>query len=149
MEQIPDTIEREVLIHAPLERVWDLVSEPGWFINAGTVRAHTFRPDPERADVTIVTDPEYGDFAIETVESHEPESIVFRWRGGSVDEGRVVVNTRIEFTLRAVEDGTVLRVVESGWAAVDPTEEVAGEYRENTQGWESELQAAKSYVEQR
>ena len=40
MEQIPDTIEREILINAPMERVWALVSEPGWFINAGQIRAH-------------------------------------------------------------------------------------------------------------
>jgi len=149
MEQIPDTIEREILIKAPVERVWELVSEPGWFINAGTVRAHTLRPDPERADVTIVTDPEYGDFSIETVSSTPPQAITFRWLGGAVDEGRAVVHTDVVFTLTPVDQGTMLRVVESGWAAVEPTEQVASEYRENTQGWETELQAAKSYVEQR
>lgn len=125
MEPIPDTIEREILI-----------------------RAHALRPDPERDHVTIVTDPEYGDFSIETLESRAPERIVFRWLGGAVDEGKTVVTTRVEFTLRATADGTVLRVVESGWAAVDPSEEVAGEYRENSEGWESELAAAKTFLEQ-
>lgn len=149
MEQIPDTIEREILIHAAPDRVWDLVSEPGWFVNAGQVRAHELRPDPERENVTIVTDPEYGDFSIETVAATPPESITFRWLGGAVDGGRAVVNTEVVFTLTPVEQGTLLRVVESGWAAVEPTEKVAGEYRENTEGWEMELDAAKTFVEQR
>jgi uncharacterized protein YndB with AHSA1/START domain len=148
MEQVPDTIEREILIHAPVERVWPLVSEPGWFVNAGQVRPHELRPDPERDNVTIVTDPEYGDFSIETVSSAPPESITFRWLGGAVDEGRSVVHTQVVFTLTPVGQDTRLSVVESGWAAVEATEEVAGEYRENTEGWEAELQAAKSYVEQ-
>jgi uncharacterized protein YndB with AHSA1/START domain len=27
-----DTIERSITISAPLERVWDLVTEPGWWV---------------------------------------------------------------------------------------------------------------------
>ncbi|MGI9002113.1 MAG: hypothetical protein ACR2GH_10630 [Pseudonocardia sp.] len=30
-----DRIEREILINTPLDRVWDLVSEPGWWIGDG------------------------------------------------------------------------------------------------------------------
>lgn len=147
MEPIPDTIEREILIDAPVERVWELVSEPGWFINAGQIRAHGLRPDPARDNVTIVTDPEYGDFSIETVSATPPEAITFRWLGGAVDEGRAVVHTQVVFTLTAAGQGTKLRVVESGWAAVEPTEQVASEYRENTAGWDSELAAARAFLE--
>jgi uncharacterized protein YndB with AHSA1/START domain len=147
MEQIPDTIEREILINAPVERVWELVSEPGWFINAGQIRAHGLRADPERDHVTIVTDPEYGDFSIETVSSTPPQTITFRWLGGAVDEGRAVVHTDVVFTLTPVDAGTMLRVVESGWAAVEPTEQVAGEYRENSEGWDTELAAARAFLE--
>lgn len=149
MEPIPDDIEREILIDAPVERVWDLVSEPGWFINAGEIREHTLRPHPERENVTIVTDPEYGDFTIETVASTPPESITFRWLGGAGDAGRAVVHTQVVFTLAADGPGTRLRVVESGWSAVEPTERVASEFRENTEGWEAELAAAKTHLERR
>jgi hypothetical protein len=43
----------------------------------------------------------------------------------------------------------MLRVVESGWAAVEPTEQVAGEYRENSEGWDTELAAARAFLEHR
>lgn len=36
MSSIPDTIERTVLVAANVQRVWALVSEPGWWINSGT-----------------------------------------------------------------------------------------------------------------
>ena len=95
-----------------------------------------------------MTDPEYGDFSIETVSSTPPETITFRWLGGAVDEGRAVVHTQVVFTLTPAGQGTLLRVVESGWAAVETTEQVASEYRENTGGWETELAAARAFLEQ-
>ena len=34
---VSDTIEREIFIAAPVEKVWELVSVPGWWINDGTL----------------------------------------------------------------------------------------------------------------
>lgn len=148
MEPIPDTIERSILIHAPADRVWALVSEPGWWINDGQIRAHQLSQDPDRPGITVVTDPEYGDFTIETVSATEPESIVYRWLGGQEDSAAPVVSTQIRFTLEATSDGTLLRVVESGWASVEPSEQVRTEYRGNEEGWDQELAAARTQCEQ-
>ena len=32
---ISDTIQRDIVIAAPIDKVWDVVSVPGWWINAG------------------------------------------------------------------------------------------------------------------
>ncbi len=146
-EPIPDTIEASTVIQAPVDRVWQLISEPGWWINAGTIREHTLAPDPARPGTTVVTDPEYGDFTLETVAEDAPRTVTYRWRGGAGHAGRTVVRTEITFTVGPAGEGTELRVVESGWASVPPSEEVAAEYRENTEGWEAELAAAKAHLE--
>lgn len=143
MQTISDEIRREILIEAPLPRVWDLVSEPGWWVNAGEIREHEIAPVPGREGVVRVTDPEYGDFTIETIASRPPHEVSFRWLGGAGDGDRSVVTTVIAFTLREVADGVLVQVVESGWGDVEPTQKVASEYQENCRGWEAELQAAR------
>ena len=54
---VPDRIEREILIDAPVERVWQLVSEPGWWIGDGDPARRTVEHD---GDVVIVDFPPYG-----------------------------------------------------------------------------------------
>lgn len=147
MSSVPDEICREITIQAPIERVWRLISEPGWWVNAGGVRAHELTPPEGRDGVVRVTDPEYGDFTIEVLDSSAPRAISYRWLGGAGDGDRAVVRTRIEFTLRETDEGVVVRVVEQGWADVEPSERIAAEYEENSQGWEDELAAAKRHLE--
>ena len=49
---VSDTIEREIFIAAPAEKVWELVSVPGWWINDGALDlASVERLDDERAVV--------------------------------------------------------------------------------------------------
>jgi hypothetical protein len=53
----------------------------------------------------------------------------------------------VEFTLSAEGAGTRLRVVESGFAELDKTEElVAAHVAENTEGWLSELEELRTYA---
>ena len=147
----PDTIERDIRINAPVERVWSLVSEPGWWINEGTVRPHEIE---QRDGFVVVTDEKWGDFRIEVVESTPHERVVFRWLVSGEDEGADHTNaeglipTLVTFTLEAVDGGTLVRVVESGLAGADVTDEVRTRaYDDNVEGWETELAAAKSHVE--
>ena len=63
MTDTTDRIERQIDIDAPAERVWRLVSEPGWWINNGTIVEHKI----ERVgDLDIVHDPDHGEFPIRT-----------------------------------------------------------------------------------
>jgi uncharacterized protein YndB with AHSA1/START domain len=142
---IPNSIEREIRIDAPVERVWALVSEPGWWVNEGTVRPHRLE---ERAGLTIVHDETHGEFAFETLISEPHERIVFRWHptGGATDGH--IVPTVVTFTLRESAGHVVLRVVEAGFAEGDAPEEVRKDaYDGNTEGWEIELAAARAHLE--
>src|SRR4249919_1813509 len=59
-----DRIDRSIEIDAPAERVWDLVTRPGWWINEGAVD-----PEPDvhvDGSLTVLTHPKYGEFQLET-----------------------------------------------------------------------------------
>lgn len=40
-----DRIERSIWIAADADRVWQLVSEPGWWVNDGRITEHRVEPD--------------------------------------------------------------------------------------------------------
>jgi uncharacterized protein YndB with AHSA1/START domain len=131
-------ITREILVDAPIERVFDLVSQPGWWIGDGDRSAQTVSHD---GDVVTVDDPRYGRYPVLTVKSDPPRYIAFR----STDQGEVPgvdPSSLVEFFLTEHNDGTLLRVVESEFADLDGFD-VAG----NTQGWQVQLGFAKRDVE--
>jgi uncharacterized protein YndB with AHSA1/START domain len=132
-----DTIERELILPASLQRVWAALTEAdqlaAWF---GAQALVDLRPgglvsfvwDQPGAHVT-------NSGVIEVVEP--PRRFVWRWRTGP--EGEPM--TRVEFTLEEHPQGTRLRVVESGFASVPP------ERREqNMVGWQHELRDLEDYI---
>ncbi len=59
-------------------------------------------------------------------------------------------STVVEFTLTEITAGTLLRVVETGFASLHGTaEEQDKAVQENTEGWSSELAELKEYAERR
>ncbi|WP_422647265.1 SRPBCC domain-containing protein [Actinoalloteichus caeruleus] len=146
-----DRIERDILIEAPPRVVWDLVSEPGWWINGGEITPHEIQADGDAR--VLVRDPEHGVFAVETVDSRPHEYIAFRWYGGPSEAGRVAAlgpgnSTLVEFLLRPVGTSSVrLRVVESGFAELDETALLRRRMLDdNTEGWRQELAALHRHV---
>lgn len=143
---LPDTIEREVTINAPVDVVWPLVSEPGWWINEGEIREHTVEAIGD--NIWKVSDIKHGDWQIEVTESDEPRTVAFRWLAGEDDQGRAdQLRTLVRFTLEPTDDGTTVRVIESGFTTGTVDEKRRETYDANTQGWEIELAAAKTYLE--
>lgn len=143
---LPDTIEREITINAPVDVVWPLVSEPGWWINEGEIREHTIQAAGE--NVWKITDSTHGDFLIEVVESSEPQAVSYRWLAGEGDEhDQDQLRTLVRFTLEPVDGGTTVRVVESGFASGTIDQKRHNTYQANSEGWEIELAAAKSALE--
>ncbi|WP_305086527.1 SRPBCC family protein [Rhodococcus tibetensis] len=140
-----DRIEREILIMAPIERVYQLVSEPGWFIGDGDPSKRTITRE---GDVFVVSYPPYGRFPVLPVRADAPHYVSFR--GGDdpetpLDDGN---STLVEFFLSEHEDGTMLRVVESGFAAMYATaERRAAALEDNSRGWEMQLAIAKRDAE--
>ena len=129
-----DGIEREITINAPVERVWELVSQGGWWIGDGDRGRQT--RSREGDDIDVVVDPTYGTFRIRT-EKAEPHSYLsYRW----LDDSDERATTLVEFWLSEVDGATTLRVVESGFTSA--------EHREgNIKGWGMQLSVAKAECE--
>jgi len=136
-----DTIEREITISAPLERVWDLITQPehvgAWFGDAGA------EIDLRPGGALTLRWEEYGTVH-GRIERLEPMTLFsYRWApykdpGG--DEPVDGNSTLIEFMLSETGEGTRLRVVESGFSSLDATPERQQELRQgNVDGWAIEL----------
>jgi uncharacterized protein YndB with AHSA1/START domain len=143
-----DSIEREVVIEAPVARVWELVTEAEhlgrWFGDAGA------EVDLRPGGAMELRWSEYGTSRglIEAVEA--PRLFAFRWAPfkdpGGVDptDGN---STRVEFTLREEGQSTRLRVVESGFETLATSEEQRRENLDgNTEGWRMELGELQEYA---
>ncbi len=138
-------IEKDIQISATPQRVWDLVSEPGWWINDGTYTEHLI----ERRDgITHVTDPTHGVFPLVVVEEREPHYIAFRWLARTAEPVPDGPGTLTEFWIEAREGGVLLRVRESGFESLGEDEAaLAKTVADNTSGWEKELGVARAHAE--
>jgi uncharacterized protein YndB with AHSA1/START domain len=134
---VPDTIERELILPVPPNRVWEALTRPeqlsAWF---GTHASLDLRPGGALSfswDQLELHGTNSG--VIEVVEP--PHRFAWRWRSGPHDEPM----TRVEFTLEVHPQGTRLRMVESGFASLR-----AVRHSGNTQGWERELADLVAYI---
>jgi len=136
-----DRIERSIEIDATAQRVWALVQRPGWWINEEEVD-----PDPELRQedgYDVLVHPKYGEFRLQTLERDEPRYIRFHW----VDNVAPEAGTTVEFWIDERPGGVTLRVVESGFETLQKDRAaIDNQIRENTHGWEVELEAAKRFV---
>ena len=140
-----DRIEREILIDAPIELVWRLVSEPGWWIGDGD-RSHQIVTHV--GDLVVIDDPRYGRWSVLPVSSQAPHHVSYRWPVVAGQPLEPATSTLVEFFLSEHGDGTRLRVVESGFAslAVPPEGRVAS-VEGKTAGWRQQLDVAKRDAE--
>src|SRR5580698_2419722 len=74
---VSDAIERDVFIAAPVEKVWELVSVPGWWINDGTLDLDSVEWVAD--DRAVVHHADAGDFLVERLQVEEPRTATFRW----------------------------------------------------------------------
>ena len=142
-----DRIERETLIAAPLERVWSLVAQPGfWVADKASLPGTVAR----EGETMTAKNPEYGDFPVRVERVEPPTYLTYRWASAFPgEELREDNSTLVEFTLAAEEGKTRLRVVESGFAALAGSEEQRRKsVQDNTGGWPLELDALKARAEQ-
>lgn len=137
---IPGRIEREVMIEAPIDAVWRIVTEPEhiaeWFSDEVTLDAR-----PKGLGVLTFNNAEGKPHAVQpfTVEAIEPTSrFAIRWcYDESVDEPRAGNSLLIEFLLDGEDEKTRLRVVESGFDTISWDEATAKAcYDEHVGGWD-------------
>lgn len=144
---VPDEIVRSIRIAADAQTVFDIVSEPGWFINDGTYREHSIDSDGTTARVT---DPVHGTFEIGIVELDPPRHAVFRWLGGDAGAIADAPQNIVAFTIEPDDDGVVLTVRETGFASLDADAvDRRRRFEENSAGWEEELLVARDRARDR
>ena len=120
MTPVPEKIERETVIAAPVARVWKLLTEADhlgtWFGDAGA------EIDLRPGGTLELRWAEHGTVHAR-VESVEPERLFsYRW-ASSQNTGVIELgdgnSTLVEFSLSPEGDDTRLRVVESGFSGLD------------------------------
>jgi uncharacterized protein YndB with AHSA1/START domain len=146
---VPDHIERETFIAAPVERVWALITEAEhlgrWFGDAGA------EIDLRPGGAMVLRWDEYGTSRGRVVDVEPRTRFSYRWAPFNDPGGEEPVegnSTLVEFTLQPDGDGTRLRVVESGFASLDTTDEQrVANHKGNTTGWEHETDELREYAE--
>ncbi|MFL6163743.1 MAG: SRPBCC domain-containing protein [Jatrophihabitantaceae bacterium] len=140
-----DTIERSIAITAPLERVWELLTEPGWWVPTD----HPVQADRTPGTVVVRESEKWGRFPVEVVELRPMTYAAFRWAstfpGDELSAGRT---TLIEFTVTPTEDGVAVSVVESGFAKLEAPDDLKSQsFESNSGGWTQELESLRTRAE--
>jgi uncharacterized protein YndB with AHSA1/START domain len=148
-----DRIRKQVVLRAPLERVWRAVSDAktfgqwfgfdfeGEFVAGKTVRG-TLRSD----------DPDYngliGEFAIDRIEPMRLFS--YRWHPFAIQRGVDYSHepmTLVVFELEAAAGGTKLTITESGFDAI-PAGRRGDAFEANDEGWTTQVERIEKYLAQ-
>lgn len=150
MNTSTDRIERQIHIKAPRSKVWralaDAESFGDWFGVA--LKGKRFvAGEPCEGNITY---PGYEHLVWKVmVERIEPERLLsFRWHPYAVDPNVDYSNesaTLVEFELEETTDGTVLRLVESGFDQI-PLHRRSEAFRMNSNGWDMQMKNIEVYV---
>lgn len=144
-----DRVEKQILIRASRARVWRALADSQkfgeWF---GVKMNGPFVPG-QRVTGKI-THPGYEHLTFEiTVEKMEPEKIFsWRWHPNAIDPKKDYSSeptTLTVFELSDAGDGTLLKVVESGFDGI-PLARRMEAYRGNEEGWSIQVVSIEKYV---
>jgi len=141
---IPSSIEKEVVIEAPLEVVWRVVTDPEqirqWFADEAEVELRVGGSGRLRF--------KSGDSYQLQVEALErPRRFAFRWVQPEGSPARADNSMLVEFMLEPAAGGTRLRVVESGFDTIDWSEPEKAKYAEgHSRGWQVLLGRLRDYA---
>ncbi len=145
-----DRIEREITIAAPVERVWAGLTAPehvGQWFGSGKPTQIDLRP----GGVMVLDHGENGVFPTLIEETNPPRYFSYRWASAYPGEPATEDNsTLVEFTLDPDQDGTRLRLVESGFATLDIPEDrrAQASQESHSDGWTEALKGLRQYVEE-
>jgi uncharacterized protein YndB with AHSA1/START domain len=145
-----DRIEKQIQLRAPRSRVWRALTNAeefgrwfgvkmeGAFAPGATVRGKITHPGFEHGPPMEIV-----------IERIEPEELFsYRWHPYGIDpkvDYSKEPTTLVEFRLRDEAGGTLLTVVESGFAQI-PAHRRAEAFRMNTGGWEAQMKNIERHV---
>ncbi len=140
-----DRIERRITIRATQDKVWQLVTRPGWWLPGS-------KADPARGPgrTTVEYSGDHRPYVVDVVRVEPQGYASFRWSsafGGAVPgPGK---STLVEFYVRPVGDEIGVTVVESGFASLDLPESLREDaMKGNEGGWQYELASLRIKAEQ-
>lgn len=160
MSSSTDRIEKRVLLQAPLERVWNAISDAqefgSWFgvrfdgpFVAGEHLTGQIVPTTVDPEVAESQKPYEGRRFDITVDRIEPMRLFsFRWHPYAVDpeiDYSQEPTTLVAFKLEKSPNGTLLTITESGFERI-PLARRAEAFEMNERGWEAQLTLIEKYL---
>jgi uncharacterized protein YndB with AHSA1/START domain len=155
-----DRIEKQVVLHAPLDRVWRAISDSQefgrWFgvridgpFVAGTSVIATITGTTVDEEVAELQRPHAGAKATWQIVAVEPtRRLAYRWHPFAIEpdvdyDGEPT--TLVEFTLSPRPDGVLLSIVESGFDAI-PAARRSAAFEANSGGWAKQVELVRKYL---
>ena len=131
-----DRIEQRIAIRATQDRVWQLVTRPGWWLPGSDAE-----PAREPGRVAVTYRGDSRPYVVDVIRVEPQGYVSFRWAGAfggaQPAPGRV---TMVEFYLRPVGDETGLTAVESGFTSLDLSQALReNEWKGSEGAWRYEL----------
>jgi uncharacterized protein YndB with AHSA1/START domain len=145
---VPNAIEREILIDAPVDVVWQVITEPDqiiqWFSTEAEIDGRVGGSGHLRFK------PSGDSYSLQVEALEPPRRFVFRWVRPEGSVPRADNSMLVEFTLHAEAGRTRLRLVESGFDQVDWTDEAKAKYfDDHSRGWSTLLDRLRAYAASR
>jgi uncharacterized protein YndB with AHSA1/START domain len=157
-----DRIEKQVLLRAPLDRVWRAISDAeqfgrwfgvrfdGLFVEGSSVTA-TITPTTVDDDVAKRQEPHAGVTSTWQIVAVQPQRrFAYRWHPFAIDpdvDHAREPTTLVEFTLSETPDGVLLTIVESGFDAI-PAARRKASFEANSEGWAIQTDLVRRYLAQ-
>lgn len=138
-----DEIRRELTVSAPIEAVWEALTSAEeltkWFGDSAQV-------DLRPGGAASFGWSEYGAVAKAIVLAVErPHRFAYRWAAVEATDLDETNSTVVEFELAETPDGTLVKLIESGFSSL-PHDVALASLKENTSGWEVELEHLRVYL---
>ncbi len=150
---MPD-IQRSIIIHAPIEQVWEAVVDAdafgAWFgaefdgpFETGRTTSGRIVPTTIDAEVAAAQEPHRGaPLTLEVTAIEPPSRFAFRWQPVAGSE----VRTAVEFTLVEQSEGVLVTITEDGFDAL-PADMRSDARDGNDGGWDAQTRLLAAYVE--
>jgi uncharacterized protein YndB with AHSA1/START domain len=156
-----DRIEKQVVLRAPMDRVWRAIGDSQefgrWFgvridgpFVAGTSVTATITGTTVDEEVAELQRPHAGAKATwQIVAVDPPRRLAYRWHPFAVEPSVDYAGeptTLVEFTLSPTPDGVLLTIVESGFDAI-PAARRSAAFEANSGGWAKQVELVRKYLQ--